>query len=646
MMEGEERERGYTLFLTVLVIVVFSVITMTLMTVTITGAKRSEVRETVTQAEELAEKGVIHLMNQINHELQRKVEQVPESMKQSDFINELEKIIANYTCVQEENWIHQINETGKYKVCVHEDLDRGSSQLPHKVKIKSEGRAEDRSKTLYATVEFNGNAFPDNKKFAMNTFITEECKQDRTQCVPGEGNLFLHGGVGVKGDINVERNLITSNRSRDKYGLFEYWIHSYFPSALPLDHQRKAKILLGKDVYTVTWPASKKGVNEFKFDYPAHIARIDNFPNEAPYTKKAQIDEEVFRGAYVPVKSKRKDHPGYNKLDISKEIEEKRSVYEYRPNEAKLIDANIWKEGGLVIGEIRNSGEKYKDTKGFLYRKKLIGDPQYDRRFYLTLNNTFKQLATDGDLQIGRLDRAKPTNVRFKEGLYVKGDLVIRKNSTVTGPIYVGGDLIINGSNVQLNGPVYVNGKINIKASGNMTFNNVFYTNKTFRIQHAKMPNEETADKGKDFEEDYNDESVNNIDGDFIVYAMDAITIKRVNRFNSQPNVIRAYLYSNTSVELDGNESNIHIKGGVSAPRIVANSIQGNSSMLAWRTDGPGRQATWGSLLRYYDGTAAQVNRPSRLQIHYDDAIFKKYSHLLLEQRITQTVPPKIVNLK
>lgn len=459
-------------------------------------------------------------------------------------------------------------------------------------------------------------------------------------------SIFTWGGVGIKGDINVERNLITSNRSRDRYGLFEYWIHSYFPSVLPQENNEKSKIIVGQDVYTVTWPQSKNGINEFKFNYNKHINTIDDFPVTAPYAKKSQIDGEVFRGAYTPIISDRTDHPGKNKLEISKELEEQRPLYEYSQDEATLINANIWNEGGLVIGEVRNTGDKYKNTKGFLYRKRLIGGPQFERRFYLTLNNTFKQLATDGDLQIGRLDRVRPTKVKFIDGLYVKGDLTIRKNSTVTGPIYVGGDLTINGSNVELNGPIYVNGKVNIKASGKLTFNNVFYTNKSFKIQHAKLPTDESTDGDSTPEEDYNDESENEIAGDFIVYANDAITVRRVNRFNDKPNVIRAYLYSNTSIEMDGNESNLHIKGGVSAPRVVVNSIQGKSSMLPWRTDGPGRQMTWGSILRYYYGTEAQSNRPPRLQIHYDDSIFKKYSNLLLEQRITETLPPKIVNME
>src|SRR5690625_2663730 len=139
-------EKGYTLFLVVLMIVVFSVISMSLITVTISGAKRSEVRENVTQAGELAEKGLKHLMNQIDFELQQEIEKVPDGMKKSEFIEKLEVVVDKYTCDELNNLINESNETGEYTACVEEHIDKGSDSLPHKVRIQSKGIADGKNK--------------------------------------------------------------------------------------------------------------------------------------------------------------------------------------------------------------------------------------------------------------------------------------------------------------------------------------------------------------------------------------------------------------------------------------------------------------------------------------------------------------------
>ena len=69
-MKYLKREKGYALFLTVLIIALFSILAVSLTTIVLSGANKTAVREEVTQASELSDKGLQHMLNQINKELE------------------------------------------------------------------------------------------------------------------------------------------------------------------------------------------------------------------------------------------------------------------------------------------------------------------------------------------------------------------------------------------------------------------------------------------------------------------------------------------------------------------------------------------------------------------------------------------------
>lgn len=703
-------EKGYTLFLVVLMIVVFSVISMSLITVTISGAKRSEVRENVTQAGELAEKGLKHLTQQINFELQQKLDEYKDvdGVTKDEFITMLGNIANGHKCVAELEPLNS-TETGKYYACVKELLDQHEHVLPQRVKILTVGESEGKQKTLESIVEFNGNVFPDDMEYVSNTFITKECAENEANCVPGEGNMFIHGGVSLTGDINVERHLITSNRSHEKY-IYHHWIHSYFPMAEKKENGETPKIIVGGQVYTLTWDSAKyKGTDIGKFDYNKHISLINDIPKTAPYKKMEEINQNVFAGAYVPEVSERTDHLGRNKLNITGEIEAKRETLKtiqlqpnkYGPDDkgVKKVETRLGKNGGVDRVVL---GKQFPDDKVFL---KWYSN--YGGNFYIRKKSTFKQLATAGTLYLGGV--RSNNDIEFIESAYVEKDLKIRndtkvkgpiyvnrhldinsngltvnshlhvngngtirgKNQTFNEPIYVNGDLTIDGRNQTFNAPIYVNGNLTIKSNnitidtssifvnknmkidaqnvlincpmyinGNFTVDGGLYKDNSITINSVITVNKNATIKHIEYDPTILDE----LRGDHILYANGKILIERINRFNNQAVKLNAYYYSNESIQIDGNESKIYIRGGISAPRIVLNAIRGRSSSwtrgeVSWED----HQITLGEIpLRYFEGTSAQKKRESRLQIVYDDRIFEQYSHLLIEDRITETLPPKL----
>lgn len=66
-------EKGYALFLTVLIIVLFGILTVSLLTIVMSGVSKNTIREDVTQAGELSEKGLQRITNQINHDIQNNI---------------------------------------------------------------------------------------------------------------------------------------------------------------------------------------------------------------------------------------------------------------------------------------------------------------------------------------------------------------------------------------------------------------------------------------------------------------------------------------------------------------------------------------------------------------------------------------------
>ena len=651
-MNKFSRQQGYTLFLTVLVVVIFSILAMTLLTVTLSGAKKSEVREDVTQAGELAEKGVNHLLQEIQLELQNEINQHVDGMLRSDFTEVLDNTIKEYMCPSN---IVTGGEQGRYDTCIVEKLSSEKYILPQIIKIESIGRVDNKTKKYHTTVELGANMFPEDMQYVVNTPVSKKCAESKSQrekernCLPGEGNLFLHGGVSIQGDMNIERHLITSNRSYDKYGAIEHWLHSYYPSATKKPDGSTPSVLIGGNVYHFYWKDNGTTYRPSGFNYSTHIKNIDLENSNlygSIYKKKDVIDDEVFVGANVAQRSERLVHPEQYTVDISSEqIKYKYGPFDPDPSgrwgEVTRLNTKNAEAGGGINRQMIDLKNKYDHVKFFPYLENDRTGPKFDGNFYLFGENTFKQFATNGNLYIGRaLNTAitKQTDVGFKDGAYIHGNLTIRNKVNVKGPIYVNGDLTIDGSDVSIDSVIYVNG--NVSFGGTIAQ----HTDESGREELEKCKGQ---NESKECQELIESEDTD-VNGKFIIYANGEISVKRINRFNNgNPPVINGFFYSKKSIEIEGNESKFILKGGISAPRVVLNSIRGRSiASLAHKIKN--HQSAFGGIpVRYFSGWEEQArsDSTSRLQITFDNEIFEKYSDLVLESRAKYIERPKILEV-
>lgn len=587
-------EKGYTLFIAVLVAILFVVLAISLLTVTMSGLAKNMTREEITQATALADKGIQHLMNQINNELQSVLKSHEEGMDLSSFNTTFNQTLAKYSCDDEEKKIKEQGNTGIYEACVDVDsYDKHSLEMPKKVTLIGEGIVDEREETLHLTVEMGGDPIPDTMKYAVSTYQTEGCKENSRQCANGEGNLFLHGGISIAGDIKVDGNLITTNRSSMQY-LWNHWIDSYYPSAKPVPGESHPHLILQGNAYIFD--------SDKKPNYKDHIHRND-FTGSRYHT--VNDIKEAFVGGEAPRIAQRE--PVRSEIPISKE----KSRFKFHHDDPGVVRINTSLIGSSgITREIKNVNRPndkvfpYFCTEGIWHDCIFNSKPQFGGNFHMIGKNTFKQFATAGNLQIGR-SLGKKAKVEFKEGLYVEGDLEIKYDAEVRGPIFVNGDLIIGDtafeSEFKFDALIYVNGKV--------------------KIRHSRIEGLEKENGGK---------------GSLIIYAKDDILIERNNRFEDDPAPIKGFFYSKNNIEAYGNEANIRIEGGISAQKIILNGIRGRASILPFK-------AAQFIEFRYYEGWKEQAKRDSRLQIVYDKDIINNYSDLVPEKRVYNVVSPKIL---
>ncbi|MBO1911546.1 hypothetical protein J4G37_43000, partial [Microvirga sp. 3-52] len=182
----------------------------------------------------------------------------------------------------------------------------------------SVGQSGNKERTLVSKMEIGADNAPEILKYAIGTNIDpKDGLQD------GEGNLLLHGGVHVQGDMKVDGNIISRNKGY-AYLNGEKWIDSLYPSTKPTPGAETARLVLGKKAYTFN---SNLG-------YSSHISRND-FNSNRNYSNQTNNINALFRTGFAPVVVTR--NPVRSPIGIS----DKQSVYKYvRSGAAHVIKTN------------------------------------------------------------------------------------------------------------------------------------------------------------------------------------------------------------------------------------------------------------------------------------------------------------------
>ena len=267
-----QNDRGYSLLLAIGALLIFSILGISLMTLTSSGVSKNTNRQEIIQATDLSEKGIDYMIGSIQSELVNYIDS--ENIGKSQFKAKLLETIhsADFSC--EDGGIEIPGDTGITRVCIdvdsiedvyiqNADGTKTLQALKKKVRIISTGYVNGKEKVTNEEIIIGTDAIPDQLRYALST--------------NNGGDLYLHGGIEVHGDIKTDNNLIVSKQATWFSGGTPVWQPSV-----------RAKLIAGPGSVTpkIIFSKTNKAVydlKEFK-EYNNHI-NGSNLNKSSYYTK-------------------------------------------------------------------------------------------------------------------------------------------------------------------------------------------------------------------------------------------------------------------------------------------------------------------------------------------------------------------------
>lgn len=627
-----KNSQGYTLFLTVAIIVLFSVVGMSLVTISVSGTNKNNIREDSVQSLNLAEKGQDFIINEIHTTLSKFTEG---GKSRDDFIDELEKYDHHhnrYKCkydgdgnLYSEVKIPTNNSSDESFACIKNvypvyEEDGTLNDLKRKLEIVSVGNVNGNRKQLTSFVEIGADRIPEQLKYALTS----------------KGNIHLNGAVQVTGDLRFNGSLTTFNHSHIINGQ-HYWVPSIKPGIKSTSRRSNPRIVVGKssNFYHVKESYSNAG---------DHYNNIHSLKSSSLIKVERQNIKELFdTSVFDKIPTVVITDTEIKEVSIS----DVKDVYEFKRSSASDLQAN----NNMLIPNGTYKNKRYLVTNCNYYYCDKLGTGE---EFILKGNYVFDELATAGNLKIVGDDPKNPTKVTIKETLYVEGNLTIE-------------------GYVELNGSVFVNGRLKIgKTSGNLETNTLLKVNSLIYVNSTSETNNNEA-VNIQYSTINSLPYVNNqgqkANGTLIIFSRGKVKLSNNSSWEDTPSKIYGYFYSDKAIEIYGSGSNMEIHGGISGNRITLHAIRGKANQKSF-TNSKGGFNGWYFLDKTQqekssikksnenfnelscnhpdkNGERKCYNYDSRLQVHYNEDVISTYIELnRIEELVFTLDPPKIVDKK
>lgn len=626
-------QKGNTLTIAILILVLASVIGLSLISMSINGLQRNEVRKVNNEARELAEKGMTH----ISALLEKKIEEIipepqiaAESKIITKFNSDLENILKPYYCSQNvANHLSQIQDNQhQYRVCIEDLDDDDFDKNPLNLIVRSTGIVNGEEIVVRSSFELKTefNKYPDTLRYAVATH--------------SQGNLMLNGGIEITGDVLADGNVIVSEYGfapviDSKYSL-NPWKLSVLPkiNGLTKEKQPIIKINNQKRLFIANvdkfYGACKKynsilpeiltynelrnydfnNINDttkclFQMKNPAEISSNLNF-------SKSPALESTFKIDPIDVK-KIIDKGKENLSSVNKgSYNRKTSLLIYKSDEAD--SPTIVRNMLQTTSNVTLKG----DYKIPSYVATSLTSSTLDGDFYFE-NANLNLIVGSKNVLKGRFYFEKPlaleSNLKIWGGEQtLDGEFYLEKTTNNPNGIADGLDnaIEIDNGKHKIKGIYYVNGDVRIKSS-TIEANAIFYVNGDVQIEHSNV---------KSLDDD----------GKLIIFANGDIVYQYASEFGeskigdyhkNEVLELNAFLYSNKKIELHGTLSNIRIKGGIAAKQIFLSGVRGQVEK---------------GLLGYNFKNIDNLNENSRLRIEYDENVIKTIQELSNSKDYSSTV--------
>lgn len=589
-------QQGYTMLITITVVMIFSILGISLLYLATNGAMRSESRESNTQALRLATKGEEFLLAKMKAEIEHKIEN---GVSPDQFKEILEETIGAYKCdVQPSvNSPTDSTYTGAFEACIakaepiaiknpiNENDPKYNEQNPFNpyqqyITIRSIGESNsmDKAKTVESQHLIGKDLNLELYEFAISSRGSKESSND--------GNMYLSGQLDINGNVYVGNKLETANKA--KY--YTKTIESNYPKANPFGESSIKPTFILNDSITD---------NMFLNGFKPNTAKLDIDLKEIDVQGKIDEYAETF-----------KDIPTTTFADLTKlSIEEllnngnieslKTAFYAFFDSAARAHQQNY--EEKMKLTATQNSHKKIVLSGKTCFNSAMIpldivilyeeevdrhipsnscldrhGIKQNDKNESIIISD--KGLYTPRDMHIGHKvtmdDSPEKPTIQLKGNFYVENNLYIT-NAEIDTLQYTGMDRSRykeTEANFYVGGDVYIlwtefrNSNINIYAEGDIHFINV---SDTANVQ-SKAGNS------------FVDEDLYSIIPPSNHLCADGAGIGRpcendfpkVKSYN-KPSFINGLIYSNKQIASHTASSNITFNGGLSAKEINLSSISG-----------------------------------------------------------------------
>lgn len=633
-----QNSNGYALLLTFGLIILFTVLGISLMTLTTSGTAKNSSREYDTQALNLAEKGMDFIVNEINTHL---AEYTKEGKSRDDFIIELEKFNHNntrYKCTFDSygNLINGLKvSTSRSQhdtslACIKNvhpvNDENGQNDLKKKLEIVSFGAVDGKKKQLTNFVEIGADHIPEQLKYTLTS----------------NGNIHLNGAVHITGDLRYKGSLTTYNKAHIIKGE-HYWVESLKPSIKSTSSRSNPRIVVSRDSKFYQVKDAGNASNRY--------SGIHNLSNSY-LTMENDISKLFDTAVFDKVPTVVTTDSNINSVDVSA----KKNTYNYTRNSASDLNTN--RDQYLIP-----SGT-YQNKRFLIYRSSPrncsygcsdnYSPLNTSNTFELKGNYEFDQLATSANLKISG-SGSTITKVKIKNTLYVEGDLIIDGNVELSGSIFVNGRLRVHDSNLKTNALIYVNNPSNYYC----TLLNTYSICEPVDIQYSTINSLP-----------YRNEKNEPANGTLVIFSRGEVKLSNNSSWSlhNEPSEIYGYFYSDKELEIYGSGSNMKIHGGVYGNRITLHATRGNvketSSGGTTNYNGYNGWYFFKNTIQDNNSTISsnqlindtRCNFPnksnqkkcydyhSRLQIQYNEDVVSTYIELNKKEELIYKVdPPKFV---
>ncbi len=585
LLEGGENLRkylqnddGYSLLIAIGTILIFTILGLSLITLTTNGILKNNTREDIVQATDLADKGIEFMVDSLQAELGNYV--LSGNIGKAQFQAKLNETITSGELSCTGGGIKIPGDTGNTTVCidvkniqnVYTEKDDGTKilqELKKQVPIISTGLVDGKERVTTAKVIIGTDAIPDQLRYALST--------------NNGGNLYLHGGVEIQGDIKTDNDLIISSNATWFSGSTAIWQPSVRAKLTASPGSVTPKVIFSKENRAVY------DLNKFQ-DYNNHINGT-NLSKAGYYTKfdtataagQTAISNLFFNSPAISVITK--SSVPQDTVEITTKILDRYNASSNKANYTNNLEITTTNHPTRSYGKkdavfvSSTATEKVQETYTY-YENVCI--KQEDKWILWPIWK--EKVCVEWEQQERTGTRLVDRNT-FKFGSMTinGGTKTDRKDITLKGTYYVYGDLTITNVNLKADAILYVQGKVDISES---------------TIQGV----------------DENSTMIVFANGNIDMYNLS------VNSNQANASKIKGFFYTKQDMLMYGVGSNINLTGGISARRLILTAVRGDTA------NGYLSATQQAQLL---NGTAKQY---SRLKIIYDEDLITTYTEFTRDE--------------